>query len=420
MNRRILRSKFKSVRFQSTKATGGKETKPRNSFWPVALGYFAGYTLSHAHRRWDDDEKNPARVFDRLPGEKTEEEEKLASEPQMFLLHLVSYCAISRLWGAVNEIELPNFMREPIYNAWTKAFDCKLDEMKYPLQHYKNLSEFFSRPLKDGIRPINWDRHCMSSPVDGTMATFGAVDFTVDIPVLEQIKGIRYRMDEFLGAVPDFFLAPPSPGKKLFHCVIYLAPGDYHRVHSPIDWSMGERRYFPGELWPVNKIAVTSIPSLYTWNERVALLGRWNHGFFAMTLVGATNVGSITLDVEPKYESQELVTRGDQVGQFKLGSTVVLVFEAPEDFKFTAEPGDKVRYGASIGHFERAADADGSSSTFPSTSEMIRLANQGSDEKKTSYLGEISRSISQAFFGSRKASADLQTDKSEPSAEETR
>ncbi|KAG9412433.1 hypothetical protein AC1031_015350 [Aphanomyces cochlioides] len=203
----------------------------------------------------------------------------------------------------------------------------------------------------------------MSSPVDGTMATYGVVDFTDDIPVLEQIKGVRYRMDEFLGAVPDFFLAPPSPGKKLFHCVIYLAPGDYHRIHSPIDWSMGERRHFPGDLWPVNKIAVTSVPSLFTWNERVALLGRWKHGFFSMSLVGATNVGSMTLDVEPdfatnkaldfyltkewgscdtkKYESQQLVTRGDQVAQFKLGSTVVLVFEAPEDFKFTAEPGDK-------------------------------------------------------------------------------
>ncbi|CAK4081951.1 unnamed protein product [Aphanomyces euteiches] len=439
MHRVLLRAK--SVRFHSTKATSAEAKKPPRSLWPTAIGSAAGaYVAYEAWKRWDDNEKNPARVFHRLPGEKTEEEKKLASEPQMFLLHLVSYRTISRLWGAVNEIELPTFLREPIYNAWTKAFDCKLDEMKYPLEHYKNLSEFFSRPLKDGIRPINWDSRCMSSPVDGTMATYGVVDFTDDIPVLEQIKGVRYRMDEFLGAAPDFFLAPPSPGKKLFHCVIYLAPGDYHRIHSPIDWSMGERRHFPGDLWPVNKLAVTSVPSLFTWNERVALLGRWKHGFFSMSLVGATNVGSMTLDVEPdfatnklrdfyltkewgscdtkKYESQQLVTRGDQVAQFKLGSTVVLVFEAPDDFKFTSEPGDKVRYGASIGHFERAADADGS--TFPSTSEMIRLANQGSDEEKTSYLGEISRSISQVFFGPRKASADLQAEKSEPSAQETK
>ncbi|KAF0689976.1 Aste57867_18620 [Aphanomyces stellatus] len=423
--------RLKHVRFQSTAtaATSKKAEKKPTPLWLLAVGGAAGgYAGYGVWNQWND-EKNPAHVLRRLPGEKTEAEDKLASETQMFLLHLVSYRMISRLWGAVNEIELPMFLREPIYKAWTRAFDCKLDEMKYPLEHYKNLSEFFSRPLKDGVRPINWDPRCMSSPVDGRMATYGSVDFTDDIPVLEQIKGVRYRMDEFLGDVPAFFKAPPPPGKKLFHCVIYLAPGDYHRIHSPIDWSMGERRHFPGDLFPVNKLAVTSVPSLFTWNERVALLGRWKHGFFSMSLVGATNVGSMTLDVEPDfvtnkwtdfyltkewgacdtktYESQELVTRGDQVAQFKLGSTVVLVFEAPADFQFTAAPGEKVYYGAPIGHF---ADSDGSSSTFPSTSEMIRLANGGSDEeKKASYVGEISRSISQLFFGRSKSVVDDKT-----------
>ncbi|ETV95478.1 phosphatidylserine decarboxylase, variant 4 [Aphanomyces invadans] len=300
-----------------------------------AVGAYGGYEV---WKTWND-EKNPAHVYDRLPGGKTAEEDNMGSDAKMFLLHLAPYRAISRAWGAVNSIELPVWMREPIYMAWTRAFDCKLDEMKYPLEHYKNLGEFFSRPLKDGIRPINWDPRCVSSPVDGTMASFGVVDFTDDIPVMDQIKGVRYRMDDFLGEVPDFF-TNPSAGKRLFHCVIYLAPGDYHRIHSPIDWSMGERRHFPGDLFPVNSRAVHFVPSLFTWNERVALLGRWKHGFFSMSLVGATNVGSMTLDVEPnfatnkwkdfyltkewgssdvkKYERQELVTRGDQVAQFKV------------------------------------------------------------------------------------------------------
>ncbi|RLO10864.1 hypothetical protein DYB28_009433 [Aphanomyces astaci] len=260
-----------------------------------ALGTYGGYEV---WKTWSD-EKNPAHVYDRLPGGKTAEEAKMASEAQV--------CP-------------PVWMREPIYNAWTRAFDCKLDEMKYPLEHYKNLGEFFSRPLKDGIRPVNWDPRCVSSPVDGTMASFGVVDFTDDIPVMEQIKGVRYRMDDFLGDVPAFFDKPSKAGNKLFHCVIYLAPGDYHRIHSPIDWSMGERRHFPGDLFPVNSRAVHF-----------------------------------------------------------------------------------VRYGASIGHFQQSTDGDVAASTFPSTSDMIRLASQANDQQtKASYLSEISQSIGQMFFGRAK------------------
>ncbi|RHY64098.1 hypothetical protein DYB34_000739 [Aphanomyces astaci] len=299
-----------------------------------ALGTYGGYEV---WKTWSD-EKNPAHVYDRLPGGKTAEEAKMASEAQV--------CP-------------PVWMREPIYNAWTRAFDCKLDEMKYPLEHYKNLGEFFSRPLKDGIRPVNWDPRCVSSPVDGTMASFGVVDFTDDIPVMEQIKGVRYRMDDFLGDVPAFFDKPSKAGNKYsaVQCTLYRT------LH--------------------------------------ALLGRWKHGFFSMSLVGATNVGSMTLDVEPdfatnkwtdfyltkpwgtcdtkKYERQELVTRGDQVAQFK------------------------VRYGASIGHFQQSTDGDVAASTFPSTSDMIRLASQANDQQtKASYLSEISQSIGQMFFGRAK------------------
>ncbi|RHY07991.1 hypothetical protein DYB36_005636 [Aphanomyces astaci] len=259
-----------------------------------ALGTYGGYEV---WKTWSD-EKNPAHVYDRLPGGKTAEEAKMASEAQV--------CP-------------PVWMREPIYNAWTRAFDCKLDEMKYPLEHYKNLGEFFSRPLKDGIRPVNWDPRCVSSPVDGTMASFGVVDFTDDIPVMEQIKGVRYRMDDFLGDVPAFFDKPSKAGNKYsaVQCTLYRT------LH--------------------------------------ALLGRWKHGFFSMSLVGATNVGSMTLDVEP------------------------------------------VRYGASIGHFQQSTDGDVAASTFPSTSDMIRLASQANDQQtKASYLSEISQSIGQMFFGRAK------------------
>jgi phosphatidylserine decarboxylase len=179
-------------------------------------------------------------------------------------------------------------------------FDCKLDEMKYPLEHYHNLGEFFSRPLKQNARVWEKDPNQFPSPVDGTVAAIGVVENTQGIPTLEQIKGARYRLDDFLGKLPDFFQSSDkSSQKKLYHCVLYLAPGDYHRIHSPIDWTVSERRHFPGNLYPVNKTAARLIPSLFVENERIALVGQWQHGYFSLTAVGATNVGSIVIDNEP-------------------------------------------------------------------------------------------------------------------------
>ena len=79
----------------------------------------------------------------------------------------------------------------------------------------------------------------------------------------------------------------------MFHCVIYLAPGDYHRFHSPTDWEIFYRRHFPGELFGVSPSIASWLKGLYNLNERVVYYGKWKYGFFSMTAVGATNVGSI-------------------------------------------------------------------------------------------------------------------------------
>jgi len=155
----------------------------------------------------------------------------------------------------------------------------------------------------------------------------------------------------------------------LYYCVVYLAPGDYHRFHSPVSWVVETRRHFAGELFSVSPYLVRSLPGLFTLNERVVLLGRWKYGFFSYTPVGATNVGSIVVNFDRELRTNSLLTdtladraaeraaergepysgyaeatyaasspvlgghalkRGEEMGGFQLGSTIVMVFEAPK------------------------------------------------------------------------------------------
>ncbi|EPY51422.1 phosphatidylserine decarboxylase Psd2 [Schizosaccharomyces cryophilus OY26] len=165
-----------------------------------------------------------------------------------------------------------------------------------------------------------------------------------------------------------------QPNNLLFYSVIYLAPGDYHRFHSPADWVIESRRHFSGELFSVSPFLARRLHNLFVLNERVALLGRYKHGFMSMIPVGATNVGSIVIDCDPTLSTNRMVlrkkslgsfqeaaysdaspilngvpiNRGEQLGRFQLGSTVVLVFEAPADFKFSTHQGQYVRVGEGL------------------------------------------------------------------------
>ncbi|KAI0668589.1 phosphatidylserine decarboxylase [Trametes maxima] len=166
-----------------------------------------------------------------------------------------------------------------------------------------------------------------------------------------------------------------KPGHDTYFMVIYLAPGDYHRFHSPAAWVVERRRHFVGDLFSVSPWMAKRLENLFVLNERVALLGRWRYGFFSMVPVGATNVGSIKINFDealrtnvgsrrnhpvgtfteavysaasPILNGQPLI-KGDEMGGFCLGSTIVLVFEAPHDFAFAVGAGEKVRVGQKLG-----------------------------------------------------------------------
>ncbi|KAL8838990.1 MAG: hypothetical protein Q9170_001920 [Blastenia crenularia] len=198
---------------------------------------------------------------------------------------------------------------------------------------------------------------------------------------------------------------PKKEPTALFYVVVYLAPGDYHRFHSPTSWVVEKRRHFAGELYSVSPYLQRTLPGLFTLNERVVLLGRWRWGFFSFTPVGATNVGSIKINFDSELRTNSLTTdtaadraaekaadrgepysgfaeatygeaskilgghalrRGEEMGGFQLGSSIVLVFEAPKGLRKSFDDGwadgkrkggwqwgvtqgQRVKYGEAIG-----------------------------------------------------------------------
>jgi phosphatidylserine decarboxylase len=408
--------------------------------------------------------------------------------------------ALSRLWGRFNELDIPYYLRVPGFKLYSKIFGVNLDEVgELDLHAYPNLSAFFYRTLKPGVRPLDPNLLAVLSPADGRVLQFG----TIERGEVEQVKGMTYSLEALLGqstppttpnpnspknifgepdktnirqspasyddsevqksdeefanlngisyTLPDLLsgdlsapqqhseamdasttpkssseaevradltLGEPSsswflPSKAkspsaLYYVVIYLAPGDYHRFHSPVSWVVERRRHFAGELYSVSPYLQKRLPGLFTLNERVVLIGRWRWGFFSFTPVGATNVGSVKINFDRELRTNSLLTdtaadraaaeaaergerysgyseatyeaaskvlrghalrRGEEMGGFQLGSSIVLVFEAPkgnrgsldEDWKggkaeggwnWAIEKGQRVKYGEKIGWVE--------------------------------------------------------------------
>lgn len=312
-----------------------------------------------------------------------EAEPRLATPTQVALYRTFPTRLVSRAWGRLSGMDLPTWLRKPIYSLYIWTFGVNMQEAAVEdLHHYKNLGEFFRRRLKPAVRPV-CAASCLTSPADGKILHFGRVRNSE----VEQVKGITYSLENFLGPQTSQNKDPSSsfqdrllssPDSELFHLVVYLAPGDYHCFHSPTDWKVELRRHFPGSLMSVNPGVARWVKELFCLNERVVLSGQWEHGFFSLTAVGATNVGSIRVyfDQElrtntPRYskgsfhdrsyvavgdqvksaagEGGVALHKGEPVGEFNLGSTIVLLFEAPRDFSFSLQAGQRIRMGESLG-----------------------------------------------------------------------
>lgn len=227
---------------------------------------------------------------------------------------------------------------------------------------YRSLQQFFTRELQPGLRPIDAAPGVLVSPVDGTLTTGGRIERGQ----LVQAKGQIYSVTALLA---DAVEAQGWEGG--FYATLYLAPAEYHRVHAPAAGAVWQARYLPGDYWPVNPRAVASVPGLLASNERLITTLETQIGRLAVVMVGACLVGGIRVNydlgwnagpgphlaAERNYDPPHTFARGQELGQFEFGSTVIVLAEAALGAELTAPVGAELRMGQALARCTTAAPA---------------------------------------------------------------
>ncbi|QYJ86748.1 archaetidylserine decarboxylase [Shewanella mesophila] len=263
---------------------------------------------------------------------------------------------LSRLVGKLAAAELGSITTSVI-KWFIKQYKIDMSEAaQSEPEAYSSFNAFFTRALKPGIRPLCQDDDYIVHPVDGAVSQCG--------PIKEgrifQAKGHEYSSLALLGDQSDD--AKRFEGGDF--ATIYLAPKDYHRIHMPIKGTLSKMTYVPGELFSVNPLTAENVPGLFARNERVVAIFETEIGPMAMVLVGATIVASIetvwagtvtpptgkqvfTWDYPTEGPEALTLDKGDEMGRFKLGSTVVMLFakDALEEFADGVKPKAVTRMG---------------------------------------------------------------------------
>lgn len=262
----------------------------------------------------------------------------------------------SRAVGWLAERRVPEGLRAPLYRGFARAVGADLDELDRPLGAFARFDEFFTRPLAIGQRPVDARPRVVVSPVDGVVSQLGPIEGGR----LLQCKGRDYTVR---GLLADDARAARFEGGQF--CTIYLAPRNYHRIHSPVAGRITGYRHIPGAFYPVNPLSVNHIQGLFTINERLTSYLEGDCGAVALVKVAATGVGNMTLSYdasvrthirgqqgrlgsERDYPTPLPVERGQELAMFHLGSTVILLFER-QRVELSVTAGQPVRMGEAIG-----------------------------------------------------------------------
>ncbi|MGH9456889.1 MAG: archaetidylserine decarboxylase [Thermoanaerobaculia bacterium] len=261
---------------------------------------------------------------------------------------------LSRAVGRLVHAPLPRPLARRLVRWFAGAYAIDIDAAGKPIESYPSIGHFFVRDLREGLRPIESD---FVSPVDGVLRNFGRIENGR----LEQIKGKTYTLARFVG---DEETARRYDGGAFFN--LYLSPQDYHHVHSPVGGTITRSVHIPGKLWPVNDWSLATIDELFSINERVVTALDSHLGRVAVVMIGATNVGKISVTYDSfisnvgrtsrtavrNYDPPIGIAAGDRLGTFHMGSSVVVLIE-PGNIdlgRVRLEAGTKVRYGEAVLH----------------------------------------------------------------------
>ena len=237
---------------------------------------------------------------------------------------------LSRLGAKLAETETP-WIKNPLINGFARLYDINLEEAESADPNdYNAFNEFFTRALKSGFRPVDDDPQSIVCPADGTVSQIG----NITEGDIFQAKGKSFTVEALLGA-------NDKDTKKFIDgrfTTIYLSPQDYHRVHMPVDGTLLYCRYIPGKLYSVNNTTAKHIDGLFAENERLVCMFDTPAGRCAVVLVGAMMVAGIESVWHGQYPAEQYLEtshdhetiklqKGKEMGRFKFGSTVILLFE---------------------------------------------------------------------------------------------
>lgn len=270
-------------------------------------------------------------------------------------LRLLPKNAVSRLAGQAAALRLPAPMQRWEIRLFARAVGVDFDEVRDPLESFGCLQDFFTRALRDGVRPIDAAPDAVVAPCDGAWGAAG----TVADGTLLQVKGRPYSLADLLG---DAATAASFAGG--IYATFYLSPRDYHRFHMPCAACVRRATYMPGALWPVNRVGIEGIDGLFAQNERLCAFFTvaGNAIDLCQVAVGATMVGKVrvTFDdlttnvrdgrpVTRTYADPTCLAKGEEWGRFEFGSTIVMI-AAPGLMALDVQPpGTPVRLGTRIG-----------------------------------------------------------------------
>ena len=240
---------------------------------------------------------------------------------------------------------------------FARKFDVEMkDAVEEDLGSYTSFNRFFTRALKPEARPIDQETHSICSPADGRISAIGEISEGR----IYQAKGRDYSLEELIGG-------DQNAAKRLANggfTTIYLSPRDYHRLHMPVAGTLVSQTHIPGRLFSVGPHTVRALPNLFARNERVIAQFETEAGLMALVLVGAINVAAIEtvwhgLVTPPQrrsintinYRDEQAVNlaKGDEMGRFNMGSTIIVLMENPVTWRVDMQAGDAVRMGQYLG-----------------------------------------------------------------------